>query len=317
VQVEIQTYEFEKGRFWLWPEGTKPGRGKGQRDKEQVVWEWSLVLWAMRIPHRVHTSPDGMALNISVQNLPSAYEQISLYETENAGRFRHQDQVRSSSGSAESVLWVLLGIALWYGVSQQQVQAFGLDSLDWVDLGRVDGRAMLNDAQWWRVLTALTLHSGPEHLLSNLVFGGVFIHFLCREIGGGAGWLFTILAAGLANAINVIIQGPMHLAIGGSTAVFAALGLLSGMGSAREKRWPVVFAPLGAGLALLAWLGSGGERTDVGAHLFGFVVGLALSLGLRKAGSWNAPKLRQLPQRTCGLCALGVMVSAWVLAVLS
>ncbi len=258
-----------------------------------------------------------MALSISDNNLPSAYEQISLYEAENAARFRHQDQGRGSSGSAESVFWVLLGVALWYGVSQQQVQAFGLDSLDWLELGRVDGRAMLTDGQWWRVLTALTLHSGPEHLLSNLVFGGVFIHFLCREIGGGVGWLFTILAAGLANGVNVLIQGPMHLAIGGSTAVFAALGLLSGMGSAREKRWPVVLAPLGAGLALLAWLGSGGERTDVGAHLFGFGVGLALSLGLRKAGAVNKDKLRQLPQRACGLGALGVMVSAWVLAVLS
>ncbi len=34
--------------------------------------------------------------------------------------------------------------------------------------------------------------------------------------------------------------------------------------------------PLGAGLALLSMLGSGGERTDLMAHLFGFMTGLIL-----------------------------------------
>ncbi|MBS3780800.1 MAG: hypothetical protein KGY41_10430 [Desulfovermiculus sp.] len=48
--------------------------------------------------------------------------------------------------------------------------------------------------------------------------------------------------------------------------------------------------------------------------LFGFAVGLALSLGLRKAVSVDKQAMRQLPQ---GLCGLGLMVSAWVLAVLS
>ncbi len=34
--------------------------------------------------------------------------------------------------------------------------------------------------------------------------------------------------------------------------------------------------PLGAGVALLAMLGSSGERTDFGAHLWGLVVGLIM-----------------------------------------
>jgi membrane associated rhomboid family serine protease len=271
----------------------------------------------MHISHHIHHTRTGPALSIAEADLSTAYEQIRLYEAENAGIPAYKDHARSGTGSAESVFWVLVGVALWHGITHQQVQALGLDSLNWLELGRVDGRAMLAHGQWWRVLTALTLHSGPEHLLSNLVFGGVFMHLLCRELGGGVGWLLTLGAAGLANAINVLIQGPGHLAIGASTAVFAALGLLSGLGSPREKRWPAVLAPLGAGLALLAWLGSGGQRTDVGAHLFGFAVGLALSFGLRKAGSMTAHDLRLLPQGVCGLCALGLIVLAWGAAVLS
>ena len=36
------------------------------------------------------------------------------------------------------------------------------------------------------------------------------------------------------------------------------------------------FMPVMAGLALLALLGSSGERTDLGAHLFGLLCGLAM-----------------------------------------
>ena len=37
-----------------------------------------------------------------------------------------------------------------------------------------------------------------------------------------------------------------------------------------------VLVPLGAGAALLAMLGSSGERTDLGAHIWGLVVGLIM-----------------------------------------
>jgi hypothetical protein len=41
-----------------------------------------------------------------------------------------------------------------------------------------------------------------------------------------------------------------------------------------------VLIPLMAGIILMALLGTGGERTDVGAHLFGLLSGLALGAAL-------------------------------------
>lgn len=308
----VHSRETPDGDFGLYP--ADMFLDQASQGYTQKLWEWSLVLWAMGIPHDLRPKGFGWELCVSREHITQAQRHIVLYEQENSPK---PQVLRSPSqaGSAESVFWVLLALALWQAVAQQQVQALGLDALNWVELGRVDGRAMLDRQQWWRALTALTLHSGPEHLVSNLVFGGLFMHLVCRELGGGVAWLLTVAGAGVANGINVLVQGPGHLALGASTAVFAALGLLSGLPPAREMKWPAVLAPLGAGLALLAWLGSGGERTDVGAHVFGFGVGLAFSLGLRKAGAWNASKLRRLPQRMFGLAALGLMVSAWILAV--
>ena len=42
-----------------------------------------------------------------------------------------------------------------------------------------------------------------------------------------------------------------------------------------SRRW---YLPLAAALALLALLGSGGENTDLGAHLLGFATGILLGL---------------------------------------
>ena len=41
------------------------------------------------------------------------------------------------------------------------------------------------------------------------------------------------------------------------------------------------WAPLAAGILLLVYLGFGGERTDVGAHVAGFAVGAVLGFGRR------------------------------------
>lgn len=312
MRAKIQVEDWADDGICLRPAGAGRTEECDLPDLEQILWDWSLVLWAMHIPHKVHRDNSSFVVCVAREKAETAQEQIALFESENKDRISCPEPDRAEDGSAESVFWVLMGIAIWHGVTHQQVHILGLASVEWMELGRVDGRAILEQGQWWRVLTSLTLHSGPEHLLSNLVFGGVFMHLVCRELGGGAGWLLTVVAAGLANALNVLIQGPAHLAIGASTAVFAGLGLLSGMGSPREKRWPAVLAPLGAGLVLLAWLGSGGERTDVGAHLFGFGTGLAVSLSLRLAGQWDKKKF---PQVLCGLCALGLIVLAWGAAI--
>jgi membrane associated rhomboid family serine protease len=95
------------------------------------------------------------------------------------------------------------------------------------------------------------------------------------------GWLL-ILASGISgNLINAYVYGYGHSAIGASTAVFGALGLLSSYQLLKKIRMPgarfQVLLPLGAGLALLAFTGSS-SHTDIMAHLFGFLSGVFVGL---------------------------------------
>ena len=141
-------------------------------------------------------------------------------------------------------------------------------------------KAKILDGQWWRLVTALTLHADWVHLSSNLAIGGIFVIFLCRELGSGLAWSLLLSAGILGNLVNACVQEPGHSSVGASTAVFGAVGILASLSVVRyrhqlQRRW---LLPVAAAMALLALLGTEGKNTDLGAHLFGFIYGSFLGL---------------------------------------
>ncbi len=163
--------------------------------------------------------------------------------------------------------------------------------------------------QWWRPVTALTLHADAGHLLSNLAFGGFYGLLAGRVLGGGVAWLSIVIAGSLGNAATALFRGAEHASIGASTAVFAILGMLVADGLrpvAREARLFKRMAPLIIGVVVFSMTGLGGERTDVGAHVAGFVVGLPTGWLI---GRW--PAAGPAPQRFAGAAGLAIVTAAW------
>src|ERR1700722_14801434 len=64
----------------------------------------------------------------------------------------------------------------------------GLFGADWLSLGALDAGAA---REWWRALTALTLHLDQEHLLGNLLFGVLAGIGAGRLPGPSAAWRST------------------------------------------------------------------------------------------------------------------------------
>ena len=195
------------------------------------------------------------------------------------------------------------------------IQAF---DEDWLAAGSLDARVG-GEGEWWRAVTALTLHLDQAHLLGNLLFGAVFGTLAGGAFGPGIAWSSILAAGALADYLDMLISPPQHRAAGASTAVFAALGLLSGFSwrlrlSVREQfryRW----APLFGGLFLLTMLGAGAERVDVLGHALGFATGTLLGWIYARLG---LPRTRdRRPQWVAGAAALAVIVGAWFLALRS
>jgi hypothetical protein len=68
------------------------------------------------------------------------------------------------------------------------------------------------------------------------------------------------------------------------------------------------------GLALLMYTGTGGENTDIGAHLLGFVCGFGAGLILIRLGHLPKDARRQL---IAGATALGLIFFSWAIALLA
>ena len=271
-----------------------------------------LVLTAQGIPSQVMPMGDGVALLVKDADRDAAEAELASYEAENARPRRPTQPWRPASGGLEGAL-AYIAILVFFFAAQSK-GAFGLD---WVAAGAAHAGA-IRDGEVWRTVTALTLHADVEHLLSNVAFGGVAGALVVQSLGAGLGWTAIVLAGLLGNAANaVFLQTPGHVSVGASTAVFGALGLLSG----HTQRYTNIrdpwrrglrrMAPAAAGVLLLAFLGFGGERVDIGAHVMGFAMGLLGGLAL-----WRLPNRfqRGIWQIAGGVFAPAVIAACWLMA---
>lgn len=277
-------------------------------DQEQEVLSCSLVLSAVGISHRVSQTAESLFLQVSAANLHAARFQIQAYLQEN----RNWPPRPDVSGQTfvpflQPPTLLLIGmLALFFSITGP----WSAGSV-WFTNGAGDAEKILQQHQYYRLFTALTLHADTVHLLGNCLFGGFLFHFFCRLTGNGLGMLSMLLTAGLGNYVNVMLHGDSHLFVGFSTAVFAIIGMLAMLSQRHRvsKRYVRVL-PFMAGAALLAMIGSSGERTDLGAHLFGlcggfvtgWLLGRPLFLRLRES---------MLFQSSLFLLSCAIVVFSW------
>jgi rhomboid protease GluP len=278
------------------------------RGSKLLCQEYSLVLEARGIEHETEQDQSSWILSVPAGMRHRAYEELSRYSVERGVRRSVPEVIQPHSGGAIGVfLYVLILLLTAYCAGNA---TFGAD---WLTLGSLDAGVR---GEWWRAVTALTLHLDQEHLLGNVLFGAVAGIAASRLLGPGIAWASILGAAALANYAEILITPITHRAVGASTAVFAALGMLSGMAwrqrlTLRERLW-YRWAPLIAGICLLTLLGAGSAHVDVLGHALGFLFGLGVGWIFVRTGVSNNREPRV--QVIAGLGAVLLVCAAWVFA---
>ena len=274
--------------------------------------EHGLVLDAKGITYSYVTSEGAWALLVDSADVAAAAEELARYAAERNVRPEPAPVfIPFGGGVAGAFVYAMVLMCVAYFAGNQ---TFGADWLGLGDLNSDVGMA----GEWWRAITALTLHVDQEHLLGNLLFGAGVGILAARMFGPGVAWLGILLCAAAANYADMLISPSTHRAIGASTAVFAGLGILAGFGWGRRAalldrarrlyRW----GPLFGGVFLLAYLGAGNEHVDVLGHLLGFAAGIVGGFGFARA---DMPRDRgRLLQLASGALTLGLVLSAWLFA---
>ena len=271
----------------------------------------ALVLNALGIKTYMVNEEGVITLFVAMEDAGEALRQLAGYDEEEAARSaRSRPRFRTRVPEAEAPL--LFIAVMTFCFAAQQASAFGHD---WLVAGAAQAGAIVS-GDWWRTVTSLFLHADGGHLLGNLGLGVVVGLLLAQILGSGVAWLAILVAGVIGNGLNAWMQLPSHTAIGASTAVFGGIGLLSGFSQISSavpwhrgvRRW----APAAAGLALLVLMGTAGEKTDIWAHVCGFVAGGIMGLGFGKWGTGLAarPKVQLLS----GMAALAIIIIGWLAA---
>lgn len=260
---------------------SSPARVEITRDEhKRPVLDASLALASQGVRHWIEFNPapaqaggGDFLLTVDPGDAPRAHSLLGQYRSENEG-YRVEDpevapfdlHVSPALHLAIPALFSFWAVSVPWG--------------KWLELQGGAAAQRILHGEWWRALTATTLHADSGHFLGNMLSGYFIFNLLRRRCGPGTLMLLLTLAAFCTNLVVAAISPPEYFSIGFSTVVFAGLGLLAGI---ETRYFPKALRPglrnitplLGA--FFLAVMTGLGEQADIKAHFIGFAFGVAYS----------------------------------------
>lgn len=278
------------------------------RSRRQAM-DWSLVLASQEI-HPIITEPSEMnewILLVQPEQHEKALEAIRLYRLENRGWAWRKELPGSDlalhSGAA---FWcVVLGFWHWVAtfISQEVVVA-----------GRMDSIAVQN-GEWWRLFTAVTLHSDLAHLMANVTFGFLMLGLAMARFGFGITLLATLLAGVAGNIAGLTLYSAPYFGVGASGMMMGALGLLCihsiALWRFSRKAARYILSGVIAGVFIFLMFGVN-PSSDIIAHLGGFISGMVAGAVLAFIPE---SKLQRVPLNFAAVGLVGLILAVtWTLA---
>jgi membrane associated rhomboid family serine protease len=145
---------------------------------------------------------------------------------------------------------------------------------------------LVEQGDWWRLLTAAFLHYGPVHLILNMV-GLYWFGSLLEQRIGAARYLMLYLVSGLAGSAGALLwsNGFLTPTVGASGAIFGILGA----GLVLERQRDYVFGGSAMGVIVINFvLTFSISSISKGGHIGGLVGGILCALGLTRFGRGHA-----------------------------
>jgi len=267
------------------------------------AYDHALVALAMGEAIRVEhgDGPGKFDLQAEPEAAPKIHDELREYASETESRILPKiipsNWAKHPAGWLYALVWATSLLVVFYFQNQDPSLSdrFASSNIGLIDRG-----------EWWRPFTALFLHGDGPHIVGNLATGTVFGILVSKSIGPLKGWAMILLSGTIGNATTSLITYPEPFtSLGASTAVFGALGVLSGIGLVENCReevrmpWVRVLAPLLAGMIILGWLGGAapGAGVDVFGHVFGFCAGIFTGAACRYLEREPSETLHETPKQ--------------------
>lgn len=140
---------------------------------------------------------------------------------------------------------------------------------------------LINDGEYYRLLTSIFLHGGIMHLVFNM-YALYSLGNIIEQVYGVKQYLIIYLTSGIIASYTSYLLSP-YISVGASGAIFGLLGgcLVFGI-TARRKIGKQFFLDISTVIILNIILGFSTPNIDNIAHLGGLVGGIIISIILSK-----------------------------------
>lgn len=209
-------------------------------------------------------------------------------------------------------LWALvaLNVGVWVATVVAGLSPAQPDAADLLRWGGNSAWAVIEEMQWWRLLTSTVLHSGIVHLAMNMV-GLWSVGLLLNRMVGNTAFLGLYLLCGLAGAAaSLHFAAQTAVSVGASGAVFGVATALLVLVRRERARLPPALSRqiLSSQTVFLGYsLLQGFTRPgiDNAAHVGGLCAGAVLGLVL--GGALSPDSARASTRRRAWLGGLAVV----------
>lgn len=272
--------------------------------------EWSLVLASQGIYPAIFQEPESgeWKLEITQPETRRAARSLRRYLQENrrwspVAEPPMTDRIWHPAALVWCLYLVLVHVVnLWHGGALR-------------DAGLMANAAVAN-GEWWRLITAVSLHGDAGHLVSNLVAGTLLLGLVMERDGVGIALLAGWLAGLCGNLLGWMLYAPDHRSLGASGMVLGLLGLLSIQGVLGSwhlmRHCRALLSGLGGGILIFVLIGLN-PASDILAHLGGFLAGILFGAVLNIPDISNRTVTR--PADFIGITVvLATVVTSWWLA---
>lgn len=147
---------------------------------------------------------------------------------------------------------------------------------------------VLENGQWYRLVTHMFIHAGGEHLLNNMFMLGILGYQIEKEYGP-IKYMLTYFVSGIGgsviSALYEMKMGEAVVSIGASGAVFGIFGVMLVMIFKNRRQMGEISAPRLVLLFVLMVFGNMEQGVDWMAHFGGALLGVVSAFVLYKPQS--------------------------------
>ncbi len=271
--------------------------------------EIELLCHSLSIDYQIIIKFNNYHFFINLTDYETFYKNLNEFINENLFFLEEEKKekieipILNEKASLFSVL-IILGICLFYFYYTIFNKKYFF-----VSIGANDAYKVLN-GEFYRCVTALTLHANIIHLASNIIFFSIIFRYVVKFFGEGLSWFLIIISGIWGNFFTSFIYGSFHSSIGFSTSVFATIGILANINLKILKN----YLPLIGAFFLLIMLGGGDKKVDVLSHITGLISGFAITEIILKKYSSIISHKNQIYFK---IITISILILSWLFALLS